>query len=84
MAYGILVGKPKEPTGYRWIEPIYNWGLITNKEHYCCDHPCWYEDMRKRNFTCSKEEIVTFDEEKAVATIGNNYKVPDEAWRYVL
>lgn len=86
MTLGILEGKPKEPTGFRFIKEISKYGDISEecKKWYTSERPCWYEELDHRIFTCDKSELVMFNKEAKVGSIGNTYfKIPDTEWRCV-
>ena len=78
--FGVFVGKPKEPTGYRWIEPILDYQPASEyiREELLLKEP--YSVTRYDNSIeyYEKSDIVCFLKSKAVGYLGRLYKIPEK------
>lgn len=70
--YGVYVGKPLEPTGFRWVKEIRDFREIDGKRYSVTE-------TDDRVFIYAKEEVVWFPKDQAVGRIGDKYfKIPEK------
>lgn len=76
---GVYCGKPKETTGFRFVEQIQSYNLVSDeqKSQFLGENPCVYVDMRGRQSSCRLEDIVKFTAKHVVNKLGYIFKVPE-------
>jgi hypothetical protein len=68
---GVYVGKPKEPTGFRFVQEIKDYSPMNDGRYYV-------QELDDRMFIYDPDEVVRFDKSKSVGNIGKAYKIPEE------
>lgn len=83
MGYGVYVGKPKAPTGYRYVEEIreYRPASETVKQFSLLKEPYMVVKINDSVEYYEKDDIVTFQPTDSIRGIGKHiYKVEE---RYI-
>lgn len=84
--YGVFVGKPSEPTGYRWIEEIKDYREIPKEQVYLylTPRPIAFTDVQGRVHVCDLSQLVLFNKDNYTSTMsGRLYKMADAHYRAV-